>query len=76
MSKKKIEKLWAFIADDTPENEGIMGVFTPEEGWVPLVTGREQLVPHMKKTALNIKQAAGVPARLVEFSERKVIEEL
>lgn len=63
----KIQEMYAFVADNGPEGEGIMGFKGPDGGWVPLVGADLTRVEQLKEIADQISKAAGIPYRILYF---------
>jgi hypothetical protein len=73
---KEIDQIWALLAEDSPEQEGIMGALMPNGMWMALVSGNEAHAQRLKEIAREMGLSAGKKVRLVKFSNRTVIEEL
>lgn len=70
----KIDQLYAFICEESPDEEGVMGMQMPDGSWVPFVGADmkrvESLIPH----ADQISILANKPYKIVKFRIEEVIE--
>jgi len=65
----KIEKLWACIADNGPEEgEGIMGMGFEGIGMMSLCTSKPHIAQMMADNAKQISERSGKPFKVLEFS--------
>jgi len=69
-----IEKLYAYIAIDK-EGEGVMGMSFPDGQWFPLVGADLMRTDSIREKAKMISDATKIPYKLVEFSNKKILEE-
>lgn len=69
----KIEKMYAFITKDENGEEGIMAELIGDK-WMPFVGGDWMRVKDLKKIAQVVTKESGKEIKIVEFSQRKVIE--
>jgi hypothetical protein len=70
----KIDQLFAFICEEAPEDEGVMGMQMSDGSWMPFVGADmkrvESLVPH----ADQISILANKPYKIVKFKIDQIIE--
>ncbi len=71
---KEIEHLWAFLAEDTPEEEGIVAVVLPHVGTAPLITSKDHVANKMKSLAQQVAIDKNTTVRLVRFTRIEVLE--
>lgn len=69
----KIERMFAFITEDEPGSEGIIGVQT-YSGLMPLVGADMKRVESLRPIAQATATATGKSVALVLFEVRKVVE--
>lgn len=70
----KIEQMYAFIIEDTgPEDEGLIGMATPE-GWMPLVGADMERVESLRPIAKRAAAQVGKPVKLIRFTTREELE--
>lgn len=69
----RIEKMFAFIAEEKPGDEGVIGAVTPQ-GWLPLVGADMARVESLRPLAQRIARVTGKPVKLVVFETRKELE--
>lgn len=69
----KIERMFAFITEDEPGSEGIIGAQT-YSGWMPLVGADMKRVESLRPIAQATATATGKSVALVLFEVRKVVE--
>lgn len=75
MPVKKIKELFVFVAEDTPEQEGIVAMGTVPGLLMPMVTGESRLARGpLWDTAHEIAKTTGKRIRLVRFSTRRVLD--
>lgn len=72
----KIEKIYAFIAEDNgPDDEGITAFLGPGGGmWMPMVAADLARVISLRPLAQDIARRSGKPVHLLEFSIRTELE--
>lgn len=73
---KEIEALYAFLAPNDEEGEGIVGSKHRDGSMMPLVTGDSTMLPLMTSIVQNIASEAGVTMRLVKFTRAEVMQEV
>lgn len=73
--KLKIEKLYAFVADDA-EGEGVCGFVGPDGRWMAMVAADKARVESLKPIAQDIARQTGRPIKLLCFSVREQIERI
>lgn len=77
-----IDEMWAWIAEEEEEEEGVIGAYAPVAGipesevFHPLVGADKERIESFRDYAEMISENLGVPVRLVKFSNREVLEEL
>jgi len=65
-----IDKIYAFVAEDSgPQDEGITG-FNSSMGWMPMVAADRARVDSLIPIAKEIAAATGKKIKLLEFSVR------
>ena len=69
----RIEKMFAFIAEGKPEDEGVIATLTPQ-GWLPLVGADMARVESLRPIAQRVARAAGKTVKLVVFETRREME--
>ncbi|GAH63416.1 unnamed protein product [marine sediment metagenome] len=78
----RIDQMYAFIVEDSgPDDEGVIGIQSMEgEGgqriWLPLVGADMSRVNSLKPIAQGIGQQIGKKVKLVQFSNRRDLEEI
>ena len=72
----KIEKLFAFIIEDTgPDDEGVAAFHMfGSNVFMPMVGADMDRVESLRSHAQQIAQTMGKPIKLVEFSQRTELE--
>lgn len=63
----KITELFAFICEEAPGQEGIMGARAPNGDWFPLVANTLTTVGTLAPMAKAISKASGRPYRCLRF---------
>lgn len=71
----KIEKLYAFVADDA-EDEGVCGFVGPDGRWMAMVAADKVRVESLKLIVRDIARQTGRPINLLCFSVREQIESI
>lgn len=70
----KIDQLYAFICEEEPGEEGVMGMQMSDGAWMPFIGADmkrvEDLVPHANKISI----LANKPYKIVKFKIEEVIE--
>ena len=70
----KIKRMYAFVAEEEPGEEGVMGMQMGDGAWIPLVgadmTRIEQLIP----IADRIAAISNMPYKIIKFRIEEVIE--
>jgi hypothetical protein len=62
----KIERLYAFVAEDGPGDEGLMA-FADNQWWIPMVGADFARVESLRKVADRISKKTGKRYRVLEF---------
>lgn len=62
----RITELYAFIAEESPEDEGLMAART-YQGWMPLVGADMNRVKSLSEVADEISALTGKPYKLLRF---------
>ena len=70
----KIEKMFAFIAEETPNDEGVIAMSMPNGTWMPLVGADMARVESLRRVAQDTATRTGKNVILIEFSVRKDLE--
>lgn len=71
----KIEKLYAFVAEDAgPDDEGVTAFLSTTGTWVPMVGADREMVDSLRQMAQHIAFTSGKPIHLLEFSVRTDLE--
>ncbi len=63
----RITEMFAFVAEESPGEEGIMGARAPNGDWFPLVTNNMTTVSALRPAADAIAQVSGLPYRVLRF---------
>ena len=71
----RIEQMYAFIAEEGPDDEGVIGMNT-RLGWMPLVGADMARVKSLRQMALQVAREAGKPVKLLRFTRREELEVL
>lgn len=71
-----IEEIWAWIAEEEPGEEGIIGAYTGEGIMHPLVGADKERIESFREYAEMISEKVDFPVRLVKFNNREELEEL
>ena len=71
---KKVEKLYAIIADNLADEEGIPAALTPPLGITPLVTTYPNVFEGFKEIAKHQAKEIGVTMYAVEFIRGATVE--
>lgn len=69
----QIDSLYAFVAEDSPGDEGIIGAKTAE-GWLPLVGADMARVESLRPLAQALAQQTGKTIKLLHFETRREVE--
>lgn len=71
----RIDELYAWISvDPADDSEGICSVWTAELGHTPMIGADRARIESYRSTVEQITRASGIPARLVRFHGREVLE--
>jgi hypothetical protein len=70
----RIEELWAYVAIDKDDIEGIVSASVPGLGHVPLVGADKERMLSYKSYAKMTARVTGAKIKLVRFSTREEIE--
>ena len=71
----RITRLWAYLAVHDDDDEGVIGMQTPD-GWVPLVAADRARLASLRPYAEHVAASAGLVVRLVRFEQMTVEEEI
>lgn len=66
---RQIEKLYVFVADDSPDEEGIMGQYR-DGTWYPFVTSKQHVAELIYPHAVAIREITGKSFKVLELSCR------
>lgn len=72
-----INSLYAFVATDTESEEleeGVVAVWHPSTGWMPLVAADKEMVDSMRPHAQGVANEHGMNVTLVRFENRTPLE--
>jgi len=69
MAPQRIKEIWAFLARDQNQMEGICGFYTPD-GWLPMVCGDKTRADVLRKIARKIARETGHEVTLARFQVR------
>ncbi|GAJ00133.1 unnamed protein product [marine sediment metagenome] len=69
----RIDKMFAFIAENNGNDEGVIGAVTPQ-GWMPLVGADMARVESLRPIAQRVARVTGKPVKLVVFNTRRELE--
>lgn len=70
----EIESMYAWVAEESPGNEGIVGAVLPGRGMVALIGGDRKTIESFRPFAEAIGRAAKKNVRLVRFATRFEID--
>jgi len=71
----KITEMFAFVAEEKPDDEGIMG-FMMNSAWTPLIGADMDRIHSLKPIADEISKATGIPYKLLHFKLEGEITDL
>ena len=71
----KIDKMYAFVAEDKNGDEGVIGMQT-NSGWMPLVGADMKRINSLIPIVQNIVNQTNHPVKILMFSDRKEIDEI
>jgi hypothetical protein len=69
----RIRELWAFLAVHDDNDEGVVGMLTPN-GWVPMVVADKTRLDQLLPKARELARSQGKTIRLVRFHVRQDVE--
>lgn len=69
----RIEELYAFVAENA-DGEGITAHFDPQQGWLPMIVSRREVVDALREVAQDMATRDGLRIKLVRFSVRTELE--
>ena len=69
----KIEEIWAFIAEEGPDDEGLCA-FKLGDSWLPLVGADKARIESLKPMAERIAKTTGKEILLAKFSVRTDVQ--
>lgn len=72
----KIERIWAFVSVDPADNNEGVAAATIHGAFMPLIAADQARLDSLRPYARAIARASGMTLRLVEFSQRTVVEEI
>jgi len=73
---QRIEKLYAWVAEEADGGEGIVGWRFDGVGWTPLIGADKDRIESYRPYAEACVAEMGVPVRLKVFGEGVVIDEI
>ena len=62
-----ITELYAFVVEEAPGEEGIMGFLGADNNWVPLIGSNMKRVKDLKQIAAQISEASNLPYKILHF---------
>ncbi len=72
-----IKEVWAYIATDENDVEGICGFMDVHtKQWLPMVCADQARIDSLRPMAEHIAKQSGLPIKLVRFSVRSDVEEI
>ncbi len=72
----RIERLYAYVGEETPGEEGVVGARIPGMGTVPLVGADKDRIVSLRSFAVLAKECTGRPVKLVCFESRVDLEDI
>jgi hypothetical protein len=71
----RIERIFAFIAEENPQDEGVVAMKIGTN-WMPLVGADMARIESLRPIAQDIAKATGKTIKLIVFETRKELEYL
>lgn len=68
-----ITELFAFISEDEPGDEGIIGMNMPDGTWYPFIGANMDRVVSLKPFADKIAAISGKPYKIAKFEMKEVV---
>lgn len=62
-----INELYAFVVEEAPGEEGIMGALMPNNQWMPFIGADMKRVEDLKPMAAQISEHAKLPYKILHF---------
>jgi len=72
---QKIERLYAWIATEKDGGEGLCAMISENGLTIPLIGADMERIESLRDKAQEVARMSRCPVRLVEFSQRRVVED-
>lgn len=70
----KITEMYAFVCEDGPGDEGVLGILGEDGKWLPLVGADMERVDSLRPLVLELARVTKKPVRLLHFTHMETIE--
>lgn len=70
----RVDKMFAFLAEDAEDDEGIIAFPTSDGSAMPMIGADMERIDSLEPMARAIAQVRGKPVTLVEFSVRRDVK--